>query len=36
VIDENLPEYDTGDFLMRGLLGGQRYCPGAVASRRTA
>ena len=30
VIDENRPEYDTGDFLMRGLLGGDEET-GALA-----
>jgi small ligand-binding sensory domain FIST len=30
VIDENLPEYDTGDFLMRGLLGADE-ATGALA-----
>jgi small ligand-binding sensory domain FIST len=30
VIDENRPEYDTGDFLMRGILGGDEET-GALA-----
>jgi small ligand-binding sensory domain FIST len=30
VIDENRPEYDTGDYLMRGLLGGDE-ATGALA-----
>jgi small ligand-binding sensory domain FIST len=30
VIDENRPEYDTGDFLMRGLLGADEHT-GALA-----
>jgi small ligand-binding sensory domain FIST len=30
VIDENLPQYDTGDFLMRGLLGADE-ATGALA-----
>jgi small ligand-binding sensory domain FIST len=35
VIDENRPEYDTGDFLMRGLLGADE-ATGALALGETA
>jgi small ligand-binding sensory domain FIST len=35
VIDENRPEYDTGDFLMRGLLGADE-ATGALALGDTA
>ena len=34
VIDENRPEYDTGDFLMRGLLGADQ-ATGALALSET-
>ena len=35
MIDENRPQYDTGDFLMRGLLGADEATTGALALGET-